>query len=96
MPDLPELYDALDSATIYLLRIASEEKPNVDSLSTQSQFVSALCAAIEVKQPQELHGVPESGLFGMEKAALELYNLAAIIKGIVEEKETTTETQEEA
>ena len=53
MPDLPELYDALDSATSYLLRIASEEKPHVDSLSTQSQFVSALCAAIEVKQTQE-------------------------------------------
>ncbi len=51
MPDLPELYEALDDVLGALL---------ANEFSTYTQFeiaarIEALCAAIEVKQSQELH-----------------------------------------
>lgn len=51
MPDLPELYEALDKDLTNLLHLH-----NLLSLKAQyAEIVSALCAAIEVKQTQELH-----------------------------------------
>ncbi len=50
MPDLPELYEALDdNLTLFL----GANKPDA---VVRSRFILALCAAIEVKQTQELHG----------------------------------------
>ncbi len=50
MPDLPELYKRLDAALEAL-----HKSENNQVVITGSAMVSALCAAIEVKQSQELH-----------------------------------------
>ncbi len=79
MPDLPELYFELDVALRVLLKIENDKGTVISS-----GYVSALCAAIEVKQTQELHVVLNSEASWSDK-------------GIYPDKEAkTTETQEEA
>ena len=48
MPDLPELYAALDENLEMFLHANKEEG------TARARFISALCAAIEVKEGQEL------------------------------------------
>ena len=49
MPDLPELYAALDENLEMFLHANKEEG------TARARFISALCSAIEVKQAQEFH-----------------------------------------
>ncbi|KKN47722.1 hypothetical protein LCGC14_0660450 [marine sediment metagenome] len=62
MPDLPELYEALDDALryflVYLYTANAETQP-----TPHTEYVSALCAAIEVKQTQELNEFMNRGRY---------------------------------
>ena len=60
MPDLPELYEALDAELKRLFnnmskRYVGEWDWDQEVTDSSSRLVSALSAAIEVKQSQELH-----------------------------------------
>ncbi len=60
MPDLPELYEALDAELKRLFnnmskRYVGEWDWDQEVTDSSSRLVSALSAAIEVKQTQELH-----------------------------------------
>ncbi len=54
MPDLPELYEALDIELAYIVG-RHRVKFSDEEMQLMTSIVSALCAAIEVKQSQELH-----------------------------------------
>ena len=55
MPDLPELYEALDDALeAMFIFVANEDTGGTERISP---VIAALCAAIEVKQTQELHEI---------------------------------------
>lgn len=55
MPDLPELYEALDNHLRGLLDLVGVKSENYDEGHIITAAISALCAAIEVKQTQEFH-----------------------------------------
>ena len=54
MPDLPELYEALDIELAYIVG-RQRVKFSDGEMDLMTSIVSALCAAIEIKQTQELH-----------------------------------------
>lgn len=80
MPDLPELYEVLDS----LLREMLSSGKSFEYEQVLAKKVSALCAAIEVKQTQELHEMLN------EEDHIEKWHT-----GHFEEKTTTTEVKDD-
>lgn len=82
MPDLPELYEALDNHLQGLLDLVGKTVDSYDEGYIVTAAISALCAAIEVKQTQELHD-----MLNWEDKMQKDYD---------EAQTTTTETQEEA